>query len=41
MMLYNVTSSYVEDEKNEWAAYSYNRDKKKGKAQIVFGLMTD
>jgi len=41
MVLYDVTSSYVEGEKNEWAAYGYNRDKKKGKKQIVFGLMTD
>ncbi|MCY4674940.1 MAG: hypothetical protein OXD43_14470 [Bacteroidetes bacterium] len=30
MVLYDVTSSYVEGEKNEWVAYGYNRDKKKG-----------
>ena len=41
LVLYDVTSSYVEGEKNEWAAYGTNRDKKKGKKQIVFGLMTD
>ncbi len=41
LVLYDVTSSYVEGEQNEWAAYGYNRDKKRGKKQIVFGLMTD
>ncbi len=41
LVLYDVTSSYVEGEKNEWAAYGYNRDKKLGKKQIVYGLMTD
>lgn len=39
--LYDVTSSYLEGEKNELAAYGYNRDKKKGKKQIVVGLLTD
>lgn len=39
--LYDVTSSYLEGEQNELAAYGYNRDKKKGKQQIVIGLMTD
>jgi transposase len=39
--LYDVTSSYFEGEKNELAYYGYNRDKKKGKKQIVIGLMTD
>ncbi len=41
LVLYDVTSSYVEGEKNEWAEYGYNRDKKQGKKQIVYGLMTD
>jgi len=41
LVLYDVTSSYVEGEQNEWAAYGYSRDKKRGKKQIVFGLMTD
>ena len=41
LVLYDTTSSYVEGTKNEWAAYGYNRDKKKGKQQIVIGLMTD
>jgi len=41
LFLYDVTSSYFEGEKNELAAYGYNRDKKKGKKQIVIGLFTD
>ena len=41
IFLYDVTSSYLEGEHNELAAYGYNRDKKKGKKQIVIGLMTD
>ena len=41
MFLYDVTSSYFEGEKNELAAYGYNRDNKKGKKQIVIGLLTD
>lgn len=39
--LYDVTSSYLEGVKNELAAYGYNRDKKKGKLQIVVGLLMD
>lgn len=39
--LYDVTSSYLEGEQNELAAYGYNRDKKYGKKQIVIGLLTD
>ena len=35
----DVTSSYLEGENNELAEYGYNRDKKKGKTQIVFGLL--
>jgi len=41
LYLYDVTSSYLEGELNELAAYGYNRDKKKGKKQIVIGLLTD
>ena len=41
LFLYDVTSSYLEGEKNEYARYGYNRDKKKGKRQIVIGLMCD
>ena len=41
LFLYDVTSSYLEGEKNEYAQFGYNRDKKKGKRQIVVGLMCD
>lgn len=41
IFLYDVTSSYLEGLKNELSAYGYNRDKKKGKKQIVYGLLTD
>jgi transposase len=40
IVLYDVTSSYFEGEKNELAAFGYNRDKKNGKKQIVIGLLT-
>ena len=40
IVLYDVTSSYFEGEHNELAAYGYNRDGKKGKRQIVIGLLT-
>lgn len=39
--LYDVTSSYLEGNENELAEYGYNRDKKRGKKQIVIGLLTD
>ncbi|MGD0227290.1 MAG: transposase, partial [Terriglobia bacterium] len=38
LFLYDVTSSYLEGEKNELGAYGYNRDGKRGKLQIVIGL---
>jgi transposase len=41
LFLYDVTSSYLEGEQNELAAYGYNRDGKRGKLQIVVGLLTD
>lgn len=41
LFLYDVTSSYLEGDKNELAEYGYNRDRKKGKKQIVIGLLTD
>jgi transposase len=41
LFLYDVTSSYFEGEKNELSEYGYNRDGKKGKKQIVIGLLTD
>jgi transposase len=39
--LYDVTSSYLEGEKNALAAFGYNRDNKRGKQQIVVGLLCD
>lgn len=41
LFLYDVTSSYLEGECNELAAFGYNRDGKKGKRQIVIGLLCD
>lgn len=41
LFLYDVTSSYFEGEQNELAAYGYNRDKKRGKKQVVIGLLCD
>ena len=41
LYLYDVTSSYLEGNKNFFADYGYNRDGKKGKKQIVVGLLTD
>ena len=41
LFLYDVTSSYLEGEQNELAHFGYNRDKKKGKLQIVVGLLCD
>ena len=41
LFLYDVTSSYFEGDKNELAEYGLNRDGKKGKKQIVIGLLTD
>jgi transposase len=40
LVLYDVTSCYLEGECNEFAAHGFNRDKKKGKKQIVIGLLT-
>lgn len=41
LFLYDVTSSYLEGECNAFGEFGYNRDKKKGKKQIVVGLLTD
>lgn len=41
LYLYDVTSSYLEGDQNELGDYGYNRDGKKGKKQIVIGLLTD
>jgi transposase len=40
LVLYDVTSSYLEGQHNELAAFGYNRDGKHGKKQIVIGLLT-
>jgi len=42
-VFYDVTSSYVEGdyEDSDLVNYGYNRDKKKGKKQIVVGLLAD
>jgi transposase len=41
LVLYDVTSTYLEGIACELAKYGYNRDKKKGKTQIIFGLLCD
>jgi transposase len=40
LFLYDVTSSYTEGNTNEYSNFGYNRDKKRGKKQIVIGLLT-
>jgi len=39
LYLYDVTSSYLEGEQNELAAFGLNKDGKKGKKVIVVGLL--
>ncbi|NET05754.1 MAG: IS1634 family transposase [Symploca sp. SIO2B6] len=39
LVLYDVSSSYFEGKSCPLAKYGYSRDKKKGKLQIVFGLL--
>lgn len=41
MYLYDITSSYFEGDSCPLACFGYNRDGKKGKVQIVIGLLTD
>lgn len=41
LFLYDVTSSYLEGQNNALGAYGYPRDGKKGKKQIVIGLLCD
>lgn len=41
LFLYDVTSSYFEGQNNAFAQFGYNRDKTKGKKQLVMGLLTD
>lgn len=41
LFLYDVTSSYFEGKHNQYAMFGYNRDGKKGKRQLVAGLLCD
>jgi hypothetical protein len=41
LFLYDVTSTYLEGTQNELGAFGYNRDGKRGKKQIVIGLLCD
>ncbi len=41
LFLYDVTSSYLEGQCNEFGDFGYNRDRKKGKQQVVVGLLCD
>jgi len=41
LFLYDVTSSYLEGQQNAYGDYGYPRDGKKGKKQIVIGLLCD
>lgn len=40
LLLYDVTSTYVEGRRCPLAAHGYSRDGKPGKMQLVFGLLT-
>jgi len=39
--MYDLSSSWVDGEKCELAAFGYSRDAKRGRKQIEYGLMTD
>lgn len=41
LFLYDLTSSYLEGQHNALGEYGYNRDGKRGKLQILIGLLTD
>ncbi len=41
LILYDLTSTYLEGSQCSLAAYGYSRDKKKGKLQIVLGILCD
>lgn len=41
LVLYDLTSSYLEGERCPLAALGHNRDGKKGKLQVNYGLLTD
>lgn len=40
-VMFDLSSTYVEGEKCDLARFGHNRDKKRGKKQINFGLLTD
>src|SRR5680860_392336 len=40
-VMFDLSSTYLEGEKCRLAAYGYSRDKKRGKKQVNWGLMTD
>ena len=40
-LLFDLSSSYVEGKRNELAAFGHNRDKKRGKRQVNYGVLTD
>jgi len=40
-VMFDLSSTYVEGEKCRLAAFGFDRDKKRGKKQINFGLLTD
>ena len=40
LFLYDVSSTYLEGMPNSLSAFGYNRDGKRGKPQLVFGLLT-
>ena len=40
-LLFDLSSSYVEGKHNELAAFGHNRDKKRGKRQVNYGILTD
>ncbi|HDL86557.1 MAG TPA: hypothetical protein ENH11_09580 [Candidatus Acetothermia bacterium] len=41
LVLYDLSSSYFEGESCPLAMRGYSRDKKKGKLQVNYGLLTD
>jgi len=41
LFLYDITSSYLEGQHNALGDYGHDRDGKRGKLQIVIGLLTD
>ena len=41
LVFYDLTSTYFEGEHCPMARFGYNRDRKRGKLQVVIGMMTD